>query len=444
MTNAARIGVGFGNARQHADIYGVFGQQISIKPQILQDYCASILSPVEEDLVIVAGAVAFADRILRRRRASGWRRDLELSIAVNEPDFWNSSEVLKALVEALCFVSGDNWGFNFVSGAKRLCLPQSSLDFTSGPYIVLPFSDGLDSFLQWKSLRRELPNLAPLRIQSSTRALSEARNRKIEQFQSREGHRLAIPVQLSVGNHPEPSFRTRTFLFFSMAALAAAKAGADQIVIGENGVGALGPSLIPYGDECPHRTTHPGFTRRLAKFLNIVLKTDLTFDHPQLWRTKGEVISIASGFHLDGWEETNSCVRGFRDRLQGRPCGVCSGCLLRRMSVERASLDAETFFWHDLSKSSLDESRYNGIGRAATKNDKSIMLHSAHSMNQLARLAELSERHSVFRGAAWELSHLGDIDQMATSMHALICRYAAEWRAFVDRWRAESLFLLKG
>lgn len=407
----------------------VLGRDIIIRPQELQDYCATLLRDVEHDLVVVCGAVVLADRSVVRRRASGWPRDMELTIPVSAPDRWNDPAVARALVEALEYVTGDNWQFNFVEGGETVTIPQSTFGFDEGPYAVVPFSDGMDSFLQWQLLSVEEPGLVPLRIQTSGRGISEARSRRIDAAGTMRDRRLRLPVRWSVGNHPEPTYRTRTFLFFCMAALAAAKLGATRVVIGENGVGALGPSLIQYGNECPHRTTHPAFTRRLRVFVNALLGSQVVFEHPQLWRTKGEVLIKAKDLGITGWERTNSCVRNPRDRLGGLPCGVCPGCLLRRTALVAAGCDAQGFFWQGLSSGSLDASRSNLDGREAKDNDRDIMGHAAHAMDELAALAALPADAEVFLRGAWEVS--GPVprgsEAVAAKIHRLVGAHAREW-----------------
>jgi hypothetical protein len=262
----------------------VIGEDLHINLQALQDYCAAFLSSIEHDLVVVCGAVLFTDRMVRRRRASGWSRHLEVTLPVNQPDKWREPLINKALIEALEFVTGDFWKFNFVGGRPRVATYQSSMNFEDGPYVVLPFSDGMDSFLQWKLLSVEQSNYKVLRVQTSNRSMNEPRNRLIDRTGAQRDQRLRMPVSAAVGNHPESTYRTRTFLYFCMAGLAAAKAGTSRVVIGENGLGALGPSMITYGNECPHRTTHPAYTRRLATFLNALLGTDIVFEHPQVLR----------------------------------------------------------------------------------------------------------------------------------------------------------------
>ncbi len=70
------------------------------------------------------------------------------------------------------------------------------------------------------------------------------------------------------------------------------------------------------------------------------------FEHPQQFRTKGQVhIEAIKSDIANGFEQTRSCVRGSRDRLGGRHCGVCSGCLLRRTTFHAAGIENGPYFW---------------------------------------------------------------------------------------------------
>ncbi|WP_369721317.1 7-cyano-7-deazaguanine synthase [Bradyrhizobium sp. LLZ17] len=437
MSNAARILVRPSMAHPEISTSAtqcVVGKDIKLNPQHLQDYSATLLLPIEQDLVVVAGAIAYADRIIRRNRSSGWKRTIEVTLPVSDPARWSERSVSASLTDALSFVTGDDWDFTFEPGAQALTIPQSSFNFLEREYVVVPFSDGLDSFLQWQILSSQAGGPSPLRIQTSSRAIDERRNRDIDAAGHHQPPCLKLPVSLAVGTHPEISFRTRTFLFFSMAALAAVKTGAPRIVVGENGVGALGPSLLPYADECPHRTTHPGFTRRMAAFVNALLGSNMRFDHPQKFRTKGQVLVEALKADIaNGFEQTRSCVRGSRDRLGGVHCGICSGCLLRRTTFHAAGIANGPYFWDDLSGVSLDSCRSDSSGRQATPNDEGIAHHAAHGMTALAALAEKSVDDPVFRRAAWDIAN--DVTgTTATAIHSLARAHAAEWSAFRESY----------
>jgi 7-cyano-7-deazaguanine synthase in queuosine biosynthesis len=347
MSNEARIGVRWSSQAKKGkpDFDCIVGREIKINPRVLQDFSATMLKPLEHDLVLLSGAVAYADRVVKRRRGSGWSRNLEITVPVSIPKYWENQAISGSLVDALDYVTGDRWHFKFVSGAKPLTVPQSSLDFTLGNYVIVPFSDGLDSYLQWQLLRAEEPNVNVLRIHTSSSASNSGRNNKIDMAGGKLEQRLSLPVSFSAKDHPEPTYRARTFIFYTIAALAAVKVGATRVIIGENGVGALGPSMLPDGDECPHRTTHPAFTRRLALFINRVLGSQVTFEHPQRYSTKGQVLRRAVAHGVTGWEATHSCTRGRRDRLSGHACGVCGGCLLRRTAIRAVGMPDLPYFW---------------------------------------------------------------------------------------------------
>ncbi len=446
MSNAAHIGVRTRNAEVvvAATRDCVIGEDLSVDFQALQDYCATFLSNIEHDLAVVCGAVVFADRVVPRRRGSGWPRHLEVTLPVNQPDKWSDPLVYKPLIEALEFVSGDFWKFNFVAGRTRVATGQSSMSFENGPYVVVPFSDGMDSFLQWKLLRAEQPDCKVLRVQTSNRSMNEVRNRSIDNSGAQEDQRLRMPVTASVGMHPEPSYRTRTFLFFCMAGLAAAKAMTTRVVIGENGIGALGPSMIAYGNEAPHRTTHPAYTRRLAAFLNPLLGTTITFEHPQVLRTKGEVLARAAALCVTGWHCTNSCVRGARDGLGSLACGACSGCLLRRSAILAAGFEPTGYFWDRLQGRSLDAARNSVAGRDSTDNDLDIVRHGAHAMSELAELASLDARAPVYQRAAWDLvGPSRESMDACNAIHRLIQAHKTEWSALLQHFDGAGVLNIK-
>ncbi len=422
-----------------ADLDCVIQKNFSIKPAELQDFCAKLLTPTEQDLVVLAGAVAYADRKVRRKRAEGWRRELLLTVPVSDPKFWNKPEIMTALIDAVDYVSGDHWSFHFVEGFQALVTQQSSLDFTRGNYVVLPFSDGMDSFLQWQLLRKEEPNTNVLRVHTSSRASNGKRNRQIDLVADKADQRLAMPVSLSVGDHAEPTYRTRTFLFFVMAALASHKSGSTRIVIGENGVGMMGPSMVPFGDEAPHRTTHPAFTQRIAVFLNRVLGGRITFEHPQQFLTKGQVLRRAVDLGVTGWEKTHSCTLGPRHRLDKKACGICGGCLLRRTAVHAAGLKDDGYFWNDLSGKTLDDCRSDAGGRSKRPSDDDIATHGIFGMTAFSELGHADAPGQVFERAAWELVGKADssLEHTAQLLRTLAWSHAGEWEAFRTRYASD-------
>jgi len=285
--------------------------------------------------------------------------------------------------------------------------------------------------LQWQLLKKEESRSNVLRVHTHSRASNRRRNKLIDLARDGSDQRLAMPVSLSKLNHPESTYRSRTFLFFSIAALAASKIGTSRVVIGENGVGTYGPGMVPFGDEYPHRTTHPAFTARLALFVNNLLGASVSFEHPQQFRTKGQVLKHAISLGVSGWEHTHSCTRSARNQLDGLPCGICGGCLLRRTAVYHAGLRDERYFWHNLSAVELDDCRSDPGGRLAAKSDYDIARHGILDMESFAALAQQSSME-LFERAAWEVvEEVGPAHaNISVEIASLARNHASEWSSF--------------
>src|SRR5579863_8950273 len=85
----------------HRRVAGFFGRQPS---------------PLLDDLLRIAMSVYVVDRAVKRRlKANGraWSRTIRMMVGINEPDFWNSSEIKSALTETLDFLGGDCWEIEF-------------------------------------------------------------------------------------------------------------------------------------------------------------------------------------------------------------------------------------------------------------------------------------------------------------------------------------------
>ena len=74
-------------------------------------------SPRLLDLLRIAMSVYTVDRLARRKQQSQrrrWFRSVRLTVAVNEPGFWESNDVFATLMECMEFLSGDDWELKFV------------------------------------------------------------------------------------------------------------------------------------------------------------------------------------------------------------------------------------------------------------------------------------------------------------------------------------------
>jgi len=407
----------------------IIGQDLVVLPNVLGTYCVHELNSRVDDLVILAGVVAFADRAVARTPASAWPRALHLTLPVHDTAFWERSDIMGALEQTLDALTGDTWDFEFKPRTKKTQVnPQTTLALSGQACTVIPFSDGLDSLAVARLTQHHTPDTTLLLVTTGTHrcVATDTRDR-----------RVAIPFKIPSKRvrFPETSYRSRAFVFGVMAGIAAHLVGAQRIVIPESGQSSLGPWLLPMGNEAPDIRTHPIFTARLATFLSAVLDTTVGFDHPQFWKTKGETLRELHELRLhDEWWLTRSCPRRRHVSLDGNSvqCGVCAACLLRRQSLHAAGLDEgkDRYFWADLGAPTLAQAAPPSA-RTTGKNDTR---HAWCGMLELANLAayKCNDNYRFSRATAELADALGIAN--ATACHhltRLLGAHAAEWKAYV-------------
>jgi 7-cyano-7-deazaguanine synthase in queuosine biosynthesis len=417
----------------------IIGQDLVVLPKVLGTYCVHELTARVDDLVILAGVVAFADRAVARTPASAWPRALHLTLPVHDRAFWERNDIILALTQTLDALTGDTWDFAFKPRTKQTRVnPQTTLPLSGQPCTVIPFSDGLDSLAVARLTQHHTPDTTLLLVTTGThRSVAlDARAR-----------RVAIPFKIPSKRvrFPETSYRSRAFVFGVMAGIAAHLVGAHRIVVPESGQSSLGPWLLPVGNEAPDIRTHPLFTARLATFLSAVLGTTLCFDHPQLWKTKGETLRELHDLGLhDQWWMTRSCPRRRHVSLDGNSvqCGVCAACLLRRQSLHAAGLDEgkDRYFWADLGAPTLAQAAPHSA-RTTGQNDTRHAWCGTLELENLATYA-CNDNYRFSRATA-ELAEALGISN-ATACHnftRLLGAHAAEWKAFVASLAGESFLV---
>ncbi|MFD2780365.1 hypothetical protein ACFS32_03640 [Novosphingobium pokkalii] len=103
-----------------------------------------LAAPRAWDFLSIALAVVTADLAeLRSESADGWTRELDLTIAVADPVFWNGQAA--ALEAALKFLSTDQWRLRFIGGGFQPAPPRDTV-FPMEDCVVL-LSGGLDSLI---------------------------------------------------------------------------------------------------------------------------------------------------------------------------------------------------------------------------------------------------------------------------------------------------------
>lgn len=315
----------------------LIGRDLMFDTTGLEAYCLANWEPIVYDGFVVAAAVQYCDQLLNRPPL-GWTRDIELHVPVDNPEHWSSSSVSVALHEALTLLTGDHWTITFKKRRKDVAKPsQGRLSMPSGPCVVIPFSDGLDSLtIEGLMVREHGDQLIPVRLGSKTSTRALGPNLPLP-FAS-------VPYQVKAGGNRfrETSVRSRGFKFALLSGTAAYMSEADQIIMPESGQGALGSYLVPVGQTYEDYRNHPLFTKRMEDFLVALFHRRVRFVFPRLWYTKGETLAefldyLPKNTH---WAETRSCWQSSRQvsvLRRRRQCGICAACMLRRLSVHAAS-----------------------------------------------------------------------------------------------------------
>jgi hypothetical protein len=425
-------------SRDHS-INAVFGREIVVDPLVLSDYCFRPLSRRVDDLLHVAAAVGYADRLVRRQPSHGWRRRVALRVAVHEPDFWKQPGIVASLVGCLDLVTGDIWSIEFDGTRNPLeVTPQAPLALGTSPSLVMPFSDGLDSLAAARLLSLDQPQRSLILVTSGSRKDVD-RAFRLRGLSARR-HRVSVPFRFSppAGTRlSEPSNRSRGFVFGVLAGAAAYLLDAERVVLGESGQGVLGPWLLPVGNEAPDVRMHPMFTLRLTRLLDKVLGRPVAFWHPHLWTTKGETVGrLRQEGVADDWWETRSCARDQRHmsrdgkRVQ---CGVCAACLLRRQSLFAAGLDEskDSYMWPNLAADRIEVAHATS-GRSARPNDRRQALCGVLALDELASLGGGGDV-GVLRQPSEDLAAVTGftVEEAQQNLARLLGKHRIEWQAFV-------------
>ncbi|MEJ7630932.1 MAG: 7-cyano-7-deazaguanine synthase [Rubrobacteraceae bacterium] len=305
---------------------------------------------LEVDLLTVASAIFAADLAFQRGERSNFQRQIHLTIpVVNRPAFQNVAGAFKT---ALWRVSNDAWTLNFV---QREGMPETSrMWLREGEGKVLLFSGGLDSMsaaILYGEAGERIHLASHVTANQIVRkaqltAFGYLNDRFPDQF-SYHPFRISCMDRTDRGfsfpkdSEREPTQRTRSVLFLTLAALMARRNGVeDVVVIAENGQMAIHLPLTTarIGAFSTH-TAHPEFVRMMGELLSILLDYPLNIENPFLYMTKAEVVAGAVERHREVIEGTVSCWKAARVSGDKKHCGYCVPCLSRRVALETHGLE---------------------------------------------------------------------------------------------------------
>ena len=371
-------------------------------------------SPRAWDFLALALGVCAADQgCLRKTSPDGWTREIELEVAVTDPEFWDTQAT--AVNDVLRFLTGDIWQVAFVQGGAP---PPRRLRYTrrrlTGDCVCL-LSGGVDSLVG--AIDVVASGKRPVLVSQVARGDAE----KQRYFAGRIGDDLSH-LQLSHAISPpgqaELSQRARSLVFIAYGVLAASvlpkyRQGEEvELFIPENGFISLNAPLTPLRiGSLSTRTTHPFFIEQIQKVLDAV-GFHVRLLNPYQFKTKGEMLVGCADQSLlrELVFESTSCARFARFKYGH--CGRCVPCLVRRAAISRWGQEDETTYqYKDLSIPDAEHSGYDDV-------------------RSVAFTILVAERSGVeeWAGDALNQMHLGD----TAPYTALADRSIAELRAYLE------------
>jgi hypothetical protein len=408
----------------------------------LETYCFASWEPIVFDAMLLAAAVEFCDRSLRRP-PGGWARNIVLTLPVREVGRWSASDVVSTLTSALNYLTGDLWTMEFRSCKHRMePKRQRELPFPADASAVIPLSDGLDSWSAATLARRDFG--AGLML---VRLLSTKVGRKptdpLLPFTS-----IPYRVRPRANRQPVSSGRSRGFKFALISGIAAYLAKVNRIIVPESGQGGLGPALLPAG-AYPDYRSHPSFTVRMEQFLQALLARPIRYEFPRLWYTKGETLraAVLLAENQDAWKKTRSCWQDSRQvsiNRRRRQCGVCAACMLRRLSVHAAGLteSRETYVWEDLGASTFATGAALSFSKPI-KLFRDYAIAGALHMDHLAALRTSPLDQTGLKRHAFQIARSLGKSPIETEvrLRGLLKKHEGEWRSFVNSLGAGSFVI---
>lgn len=353
---------------------------------------------VSFDLALLAATVTAADtRISRYRNAQDhWTREMAIHVPVADSTLWRcQAELLSTLLN---FLTGDRWSLHFRDrpAIEEGLIKVSTKPRTLNPTSVCLFSGGLDSFIGAVDLLSQ--GLTPLFISHHWDSITSKYQKDCSsllsgRFDNAFGHiraHVGFEKRTFVEESGENTLRGRSFLFFSLAAMAADAVGEHMIInVPENGLISLNVPLDPLRvGALSTRTTHPYYIARFNQLLDN-LGINAALHNPYAFLTKGEMASQCrdQAFILQHAANTMSCSSPQSRRYDPDPaerapkhCGRCVPCLIRRASLHAAFGNDQTPY------------RIRNLSAQPLNSEKAEGEHVRAFQLSLARLAASPER----------------------------------------------------
>ncbi len=327
------------------------GQNINSKIEAMENVFAGIPDRFM-DFLDIATFVYCGDQAISRGgnmvdiSGDHWYRGLHFVVGVRDVDFWKRDDVRSKLEDVLSFLSGECISFSFEKLADDR-IRANYFEFVGKwegnekPNQVMLYSGGLDSLSgamlealdhgKRLVLVRHRPSNKFVRIfdQLDAGLLAKCPNKPLF---------LNLEINKNKELTKEYTQRTRSFLYFSLAATAAYLLELDHVKFYENGPVSINLPLLDQviGSQST-RTTHPRVLCGFQDIASLIAERPFKVENPFIDKTKAEVIEALvqrKGQELIPF--SISCAHAnFGHRSHAKPqCGACSQCIDRRFAFE--------------------------------------------------------------------------------------------------------------
>ena len=306
------------------------------------------LTPIQADLLDLATAIHFADKLAIPKKSRSIQ--VHLSLPLRHPEMFKQNNTL--LHDLLSWYTKDNWHFQFQahkSKKRKSECQMGQLDISSSLESVefALWSGGLDSLagLQTRLLNSDNKNFALIGTGSNN--IMRKTQKQVFQtlhflpYASGRLRFLHIPISANYGarySHNQ-SHRARGIVFLLIGAVCALSSGCKKLSVYETGIGAINLPL-PGGVGRDHsKAVHPISLIKMEQFISCVINESFFIENPFVFSTKAEMcVSLKQFPHLIF--ETISCDRLHREKYI--QCGVCSSCILRRQALLASGIKDQT------------------------------------------------------------------------------------------------------
>ena len=332
------------------------------------------LSEESKDLLSIAGYLYVGDTMAHR--GNRWRRRLHFIIPVRNVEFWESQTEL--LSYSVSFLSGDSISFKFCeyTPVKDVNKDEKNNKKKFKPDCTCLLSGGIDSFCGTLKFIKEKKQ--PIIISHFCQnGVAGVQGNLVNYLEKTYGKYKLLHLRLKIGKKTdknqlprnlENTQRTRSFLYFSLATIAAVECGLNKIFITENGISSFNlPITQAFASTRCGRPTHPRNIYNFNQIVNKLYRKKIDIQNPYSLKTKSELIkeAIESSEEEKQLNNTATCPRfgfslNFDERRKGRKlkdnsinnCGICYECILRIVSIYGAgnTPDFEKYILNPLDK----------------------------------------------------------------------------------------------